>query len=310
VSSQPPSAAKRPGELVSRVVAGLAAAGLFVGLAWADAIGIAHAPAMAWLAPLVLLNAAGAGREVVMLANPAGIGLSPWLVPLGAAVIAASPVLGQRGQGSGLGPLATLGPAAAACMAVVTAAFTVGVASYQPAARGAARAAGSTAAAVMIGLPIAFMVALRLQPVNAAASDRLAPLMPIASLIAVVKAGDIAAYVVGSMIGRHRMAPLLSPGKTWEGAAASLAASIAVACLFFEGRSCSAFASRPLGGWLLYGTAVGAAGMVGDLAESLVKRDLGAKDSGRLLGGMGGCLDLIDSLLLAAPVAWLLWVLG
>ena len=69
-------------------------------------------------------------------------------------------------------------------------------------------------------------------------------------------------------------------------------------------------AARPLGGWLVYGLCVGMAGMMGDLAESLVKRDLGAKDSGSILGGMGGFLDLADSLLLAGPVAWLLWALG
>lgn len=64
---------------------------------------------------------------------------------------------------------------------------------------------------------------------------------------------------------------------------------------------------RPLGGWPLFGVLVGLAGMAGDLSESLVKRELAAKDSGGSLGGMGGFLDLIDSLLFAAPVAWLLW---
>ena len=65
---------------------------------------------------------------------------------------------------------------------------------------------------------------------------------------------------------------------------------------------------QPLGGWIGYGLLVGIAGMAGDLAESLIKRELGAKDSGQMLGGLGGVLDLIDSLLFAAPVAWLLWV--
>jgi phosphatidate cytidylyltransferase len=127
--------------------------------------------------------------------------------------------------------------------------------------------------------------------------------------VAVVKVGDIAAYLAGSVAGRHRMAPLLSPGKTWEGAAASLAASCAVAWLLLERLSWSTVA-RPWGGWLVFGACVGAAGMIGDLAESLVKRELGAKDSGRSLGGLGGVLDLVDSLLVAAPVAWLLWVMG
>ena len=70
------------------------------------------------------------------------------------------------------------------------------------------------------------------------------------------------------------------------------------------------WSSRPWGGWLVFGVGVGLAGMFGDLAESLLKRELGAKDSGRSLGGLGGVLDLIDSLLFAAPVAWILWISG
>jgi phosphatidate cytidylyltransferase len=86
-------------------------------------------------------------------------------------------------------------------------------------------------------------------------------------------------------------------------------ASVAVAWLVLERLPWAAVA-RPWGGWIAYGLLVGVAGMAGDLAESLLKRDLGAKDSGTSLGGLGGVLDLVDSLLLAAPVAWLLWVAG
>jgi phosphatidate cytidylyltransferase len=128
------------------------------------------------------------------------------------------------------------------------------------------------------------------------------------SLIAVVKASDIAAYAVGSLVGRHRMAPIVSPGKTWEGAAAALVAAVAVAWLVCERLADGG--TRPVGGWLVFGVAVGLAGIAGDLSESLVKRDLQAKDSGGALGGMGGFLDLVDSLLLAAPVAWVLWAIG
>ena len=130
--------------------------------------------------------------------------------------------------------------------------------------------------------------------------------LPLVSLIAVVKAGDVLAYVVGSLIGRTKMAPVLSPGKTWEGAVGSLAGSLLASWLIFE-KAGFATEARPLGGWIVFGLVVGIAGMLGDLAESLVKRELGAKDSGRLLGGLGGVLDLIDSLAFAAPIAWLLW---
>jgi len=309
--SQPfPATARRSGSLPSRLVAGLAAGCLFAALAWADAYGIAGAAPMVWLLPLVLGVAAGAGAEAVRIAAAAGIGLANWLVPVGAAAIAAAPALPLRGPLPETDPLATIGAAAVAVMAVVAAVFASGVARYAAGAGGLVRAAGSVAAAVSIGLPLAFMVGLRLIPVAAADADPVFRLLPVVSLIAVVKAGDIAAYAVGSTLGRRRMAPALSPGKTWEGAAASLAASVGMAWLVLGTRWSGGIAREPLGGWPIYGAAVGAAGMAGDLAESLVKRDLGAKDSGRLLGGMGGFLDLVDSLLFAAPVAWLLWVLG
>jgi phosphatidate cytidylyltransferase len=107
-------------------------------------------------------------------------------------------------------------------------------------------------------------------------------------------------------MGRTRMAPVLSPGKTWEGAAASIAGSLAAAWLVLE-RLPIEPPTGPWGGWPVFGLAVGLAGMLGDLAESLLKREADVKDSGGSLGGMGGVLDLVDSLLFAAPVAWILW---
>jgi phosphatidate cytidylyltransferase len=296
------------GRLASRLVAGATVLAAFSAFVWADATGLAGAPPPAWLLPVVVVLAAGAAHEVVRLASAAGVQLGPFLVPAGAVAIATSPAVFPRGAPSG-DPPAVVGAAAVACMAVVFVTFTVGVARYAPGARAVAGAAGSIAAAVSIGLPFAFMVALRLVATGAASTTATASLVPIISLIAVVKAGDIAAYAVGSAVGRHRMAPTLSPGKTWEGCVASLAASVAAAWLVIE-RSGGQVDPRPLGGWLAFGLLVGMAGMVGDLSESLVKRDLGAKDSGTVLGGMGGCLDLVDSLLLAGPVAWLLWQLG
>lgn len=279
----------------------------FAALAWADAMALAQSPPMAWLLPAVVIVAAGAGREAARM-SAATIALPTTLVAAGAAAIAASPAIHascHRGQSE---PLSLIGAAAVACMGVIVAAFIAGVIRYAPGRGQAARTAGIIAACISIGLPLAFMVALRLAS-SAHPDGPLVSLVPLISLIAVVKAGDVAAYAVGSAIGRHRMAPSLSPGKTWEGAVASLAASLAAAWLVIE-RIGGAAASRPLGGWLTYGLLVGIAGMLGDLAESLVKRDLATKDSGSLLGGMGGFLDLIDSLLLAAPVAWLLWAAG
>lgn len=117
-------------------------------------------------------------------------------------------------------------------------------------------------------------------------------------LFAVVWLGDTAAYYVGSRIGRHKLAPVVSPKKSWEGAAAGFAISLLSAVIW-------AFLRRPEVSWpVLLGVtaATAVAGQLGDLVESLLKRGAGIKDSGNLLPGHGGLLDRIDALLFAAPV--------
>ena len=114
---------------------------------------------------------------------------------------------------------------------------------------------------------------------------------------------DIGGYFAGITLGRngHKMAPAISPKKTWEGLAGSVVASIAAGTIVMP--------VALHGYWwqgAILGTAVVAAAVFGDLAESMIKRDLDIKDMGSLLPGHGGVLDRIDSLILAAPVAWLL----
>jgi phosphatidate cytidylyltransferase len=134
------------------------------------------------------------------------------------------------------------------------------------------------------------------------------------SMIVVVKLGDTGAYTVGRLFGRHKMAPRLSPGKTIEGAFGAIFFACAGSWLCFQ-YLLPAMTSSPLppsiaGGWAIYGVLLGVAGMFGDLAESLIKRDCGRKDSSTWMPGFGGILDILDSLLLAAPVAWFCWNWG
>jgi phosphatidate cytidylyltransferase len=143
-------------------------------------------------------------------------------------------------------------------------------------------------------------------------------------LLFVVWAGDTAAYYAGRAWGRHKMAPKLSPGKTWEGAIASVAGSVIIAAAlvslaslmqepansavlsWLERTFPSAVLSYPdeIWYWLVLAAIINAAGQIGDLAESALKRSAGVKDSGSLLPGHGGVLDRIDALLLAGPVLW------
>ena len=130
-------------------------------------------------------------------------------------------------------------------------------------------------------------------------------------LLCAVWAGDIVALYVGRTWGRRKLAPKLSPGKTWLGAVGSVIGSLAATVLLIE--LAAQLAKREiltlafpgtLVHWLLLAVVVNVAAQVGDLAESALKRSAGVKDSGTLLPGHGGVLDRIDALLLAAPVLW------
>ena len=122
-------------------------------------------------------------------------------------------------------------------------------------------------------------------------------------LLAVTKFSDVGAYVIGSLIGRHKMIPRVSPGKTWEGFAGAMVTSllISMAMVHWMGARVHAlsFVSSVVLGLLLPLISV-----LGDLAESVVKRDASIKDSGRTIPGIGGALDLIDSILFTAPVLY------
>lgn len=120
------------------------------------------------------------------------------------------------------------------------------------------------------------------------------------TVLLTVFADDTAAFFVGRLIGRHRLAPVISPGKSWEGFVAGTLAGIAVT--FFALYEQDVVTT---GESLVLGLAIALAATLGDLFESAVKRDLGAKDSGRLLAGHGGVLDRVDSLLWAGPAAYL-----
>jgi phosphatidate cytidylyltransferase len=122
-------------------------------------------------------------------------------------------------------------------------------------------------------------------------------------LLAVTKFSDVGAYVIGSLVGRHKMIPRVSPGKTWEGFAGAIATSlgISMALTYWWGAPIHALS---LISSVVLGLLIPLISVVGDLAESVVKRDASIKDSGRTIPGIGGALDLIDSLLFSAPILY------
>jgi phosphatidate cytidylyltransferase len=139
-------------------------------------------------------------------------------------------------------------------------------------------------------------------------------LLALLSFLTVVKMADTGAYFTGRALGRHKMTPILSPKKTIEGAIGGIVAACAASwgVFYFAGPFLvrSQFTMPSTLGWLSYGLVIAAAGMIGDLAESLLKRDMERKDSSTWLPGLGGVLDIIDAVLVAGPFAYACWLLG
>jgi phosphatidate cytidylyltransferase len=168
--------------------------------------------------------------------------------------------------------------------------------------------AGTVLAMLYLGGLAWFLIALRVKH----SADRLhgfqGSTQAVVMILLVVKFTDIGAYFGGRTFGRHKLIPWLSPKKTWEGLLCGLAAAALV------GLACSLIWPQALSTltWpkaLLFGILIGGVGQAGDLLESLMKRDAQVKDSGSLIPGFGGLPDVIDSPLLAAPAAYLLFSL-
>jgi phosphatidate cytidylyltransferase len=145
--------------------------------------------------------------------------------------------------------------------------------------------------AVWIGLGMGFLILIRELPDH----GRLAAF----TVLLAVWAGDTLAYFGGRLLGRHKMAPRTSPGKTWEGFFFGAVTTVFVTFVAFYEQD-----FLTIGDSVALGVAIAVAAPLGDLFESLLKRDMEVKDSGRLLGGHGGMLDRLDALLFAAPVAY------
>jgi len=178
-------------------------------------------------------------------------------------------------------------------------------------------AASSTLALVYISLPFMLLINVRARAAGA---------FHVFYMLVVVWVGDILAFLVGRSLGKHKLAPRISPNKSWEGTIASLLGATALGTFILaHGDAIVGFlrntdllpapaggilsvgpypTARPLWVYILLSAALNVAAQLGDLAESMLKRGAGVKDSGALLPGHGGMLDRIDALLFAAPVLW------
>jgi phosphatidate cytidylyltransferase len=182
---------------------------------------------------------------------------------------------------------------AIAFAAVVLAIFLYEMAMFREPGQSVTRIALAVWVAAYLGLLPSFLAQMRwLGPQSGALALALAIFVP--------KMCDTGAYFTGRLLGKHPMAPVLSPKKTWEGAAGGIGLAIVTAVVIDLFGPVLPGVLAAIG----FGITVGAAGMLGDLAESLIKRDCQKKDASQIMPGFGGVLDVVDSIVFAAPVAY------
>jgi len=259
----------------------LITAAVLSGLVWL----VVKKLSLGWFVGLaVVLTALGAWEAYRMIEAS---GSRPFRL-LGAAACAAFSV-SFSGYVPGMDPLVP--------MLLLSVAATIGAMALRASPAAMLDAAVSTVfPVVLLGLPLGYAVALRSVP-GESGPDL------VVLLIVCVAFGDAAAYYVGRAFGRHKMAPMISPKKTWEGAAGAVVGSLAggaVAHLWFFQRLAWPHAAA-------IATLICGSGIAGDLAESMMKRATGVKDSSSLLPGHGGVLDRLDSLLFSAPLLYYYW---
>ena len=184
--------------------------------------------------------------------------------------------------------------------AIVMFAFVAQSVQFVQPGRTMATIAGTILAVAYVGLLGTYLVQIRWLP---------HAVVPLAALIATAKGSDVGAYTLGRIAGRHKLWPRLSPNKTVEGALGGLVFGVAAALLVEAGGRL--WYGQPALGWgpaVGYGVVVGAAAQLGDLMESMIKRDCARKDASAAVPGYGGVLDVLDSLLFAGPVAFGYWL--
>lgn len=275
----------------------------------------AHAPGI-WLLPFMLLFVYLAAGEFVDLISPAEHRPPAWLVQFGVVgiVLASAAPLAWGLVGAVYPPDCPLGhlgwPLIATALAV-TVALVYEMRRFEEPGTHVVRIAIATLGFVYLGLFLSFLYPLR------SFHDNQWGMAAVISVLLIVKVSDIGAYTFGRMFGRTKLVPRLSPGKTVAGAVGGLASASAASWLFFGwavpqmiGETAGETVVTPAWQSLLYGVILALAAVVGDLAESMIKRDMQRKDSSGWVRGLGGILDLLDSVIVAAPTAYLCWSVG
>lgn len=321
--------------LRDRIRSSLIIVSILAVLLWLDYSFPLEGAAGLWLLPLMGLFAGGTAFELAGMMKTSGHPIHRRVAVTGGVVIALSAAIPMLWAGSGYPddcPVGRLGWIMLMTMATVFAVLITEMRAYcqdpnQPQGTTIRRTCASVFASVYVGLPFAMMVALR-----GLHQDTLGQTYGLAALLTsifVIKASDMGAYFTGRALGRNKLIPKLSPGKTIEGAvggvlASTLAAYLCLKFIFPKVIAAAASASEsadapgsdpsllaiPIVGALVLGPVLAISGMIGDLAESLFKRDCAVKDSGGLLPGLGGVWDVTDSLIAGSVPAFFCFAAG
>jgi len=277
-------------------------------LMWLDFQRAVFGVSGAWLLPLLLVVSVLATEEVLSLLRAQNYLPRPAIIyatNLALPTIVSWPILVQLGHWNAASATASVALAwVPAALGVCTMAAFIGeMARYAKPGTAIVNVALSVFTMIYIGVCLSFWASLRLHHHNSVG------MVALFSLLLIVKTADVGAFACGKCFGRHKLTPVLSPGKTWEGALGGLVTACLVSWAFFRFAAPLITGLKPasVASALAYGGSLAIAGMIGDLAESLLKRDMQRKDSSSWLPGLGGVLDIIDAPLLAGPVAWLFW---
>jgi len=266
-----------------------------------------------WLAALPLLFTVLGVAEVLDLLAAKNLRPVAWSVYAGSALVTAAslvPIFGRLVGTSDLppNPLVQLAWPLGAFVVAIALVFIAEMARYQGPGGVIVNIALAVFTVAYVAVLMTFLIALRVYHDNGWGMAALV------SVIFVTKMSDTGAYACGRLFGRHKMAPILSPKKTIEGGIGGLVTACLCSWLFFTTLLPVLAGPQaqvpPLRACLVYGLVVGVAGVIGDLSESLLKRDMQRKDSSRWIPGLGGILDVFDSLLLAAPAGYFCWISG
>ena len=275
-------------------------------------------PAGFWMFPLLLVVAFMASGEALALLKSGGMAPVPWAVhgsTLMVIVGSGLPILYELGGSSYPPdcPFGQLGWSTITLGSALIVLFVSEMLRYEKPGQVIMHVGSGLLVVVYVGGLLSFLVALR----RFYPADARWGMIALVSMVAVVKISDSGAYFVGRACGRRKLAPLLSPKKTVAGAVGGLVSGSLAAAVYFRwivpavfGMKTTAPAPVDWACWMFYGLVLTLAGMVGDLAESLWKRDAELKDSSQWLPGLGGVLDIMDSLLFASVPAYICWALG